>query len=82
MKHVKHGVHKYVHIFLFPLLCYNQIQEVTIMFKEKTTMYVWGTPVTISFDVYLWIMKGETRDIRLKRAMKVLCLHRRKGLYF
>lgn len=52
------------------------------MFKEKITMYVWGTPVTTSFDVYLWIMKGETRDIRLKRAMKVLCLHKRKGLYF
>ena len=49
---------------------------------EMITMYVMGTPCKISMNVYHWIKLGETRTIQYKRAMKVLCLHRRKGLYF
>ena len=48
----------------------------------KTTMYVWGTPVTISMNVYLWIMKGETREIRFRRACKVLNKRKREGRLF
>lgn len=51
------------------------------MFKEYTTMYVWGTPVSLSFDVYIWIMRGETRNIRFKRAIKVLNKRRKEGHY-
>lgn len=42
------------------------------MFNEKITMYVWGTPVTVSLDVYIWVMRGNTRDTRFKRACMVL----------
>ena len=42
------------------------------MFKDNITMYVWGTPVPVTLDVYLWVMNGETRSIRFKRAIMVL----------
>lgn len=47
----------------------------------KMTMYVWGTPVTITYNVYIWIMRGETRDIRFKRAYMVLNKRRQEGRY-
>ena len=48
----------------------------------KITMYVWGTPVTISLNVYLWVMRGETREHRFKRACMVLLKRRREGRLF
>ena len=50
--------------------------------KHKVTMYVWGTPVTISLNVYLWVMRGETRNIRLKRAIMVLNKRKRERRLF
>ena len=52
------------------------------MFLEQVTMYVWGTPCTVTLDVYIWIMRGETRDIRLKRACMVLNKRKRERRYF
>ena len=52
------------------------------MFREKITMYVWGTPVTVSLDVYIWIMRGVTYGIRLKRACMVLNKRRRERRLF
>lgn len=52
------------------------------MLKDTLTMYVWGTPVTVSYDVYFWVMKGNTRDIRFKRANMVLNKRRKDGKYF
>ena len=52
------------------------------MFREKITMYVWGTPVIVSLDIYIWIMRGVTRDIRLKRACMVLNKRKRERRLF
>ena len=49
------------------------------MFLETITMYVWGTPCTVTLDVYIWIMRGETRNIRLKRAQMVVDKRKREG---
>ena len=38
----------------------------------KITMYVWGFPVTVSLNVYLWVMRGENIEHRFKRAFMVL----------
>lgn len=48
----------------------------------KTIMYVWGVPVTISLNIYLWVMRGETREKRFKRAIMVLNKRKLEGRYF
>ena len=48
----------------------------------KITMYVWGVPVTVSLNIYLWVMRGETRERRFKRANMVLNKRKREGRYF
>ena len=51
------------------------------MFDNKFTMYVWGTPCTVSYDVYIWIMRGETREIRFRRACMTLNKRKKEGYY-
>ena len=47
--------------------------------KYQLTMYLWGVPLTVSYNVYFWVMRGETREQRFKRALKVYFKHKKEG---
>ena len=51
------------------------------MSKQYRIMYIWGTQVSLSYDLYTWIMRGETREIRFRRAIKVLIKRRKESRY-
>lgn len=47
--------------------------------KYKLTMYLWGVPLQVSYNVYFWVMRGETREQRFKRVLKVYFKRKKEG---